>query len=148
DDLAEHGRLRQSPLVREADRPVAAGAQAHERALAEPREEIGDAGERVEGVGRGGTHRGGTDDGRAHEVIVDLRRRHGGRPGNPPPMPPRIRENIAAAVRAAAKERLDADIEGVVLERPPRLALGDLACPIAFDLAKSLKKAPRAIATE
>ncbi len=34
------------------------------------------------------------------------------------------------------------------LERPPTLALGDLACPVAFDLAKPLKKAPRAIAAE
>ena len=63
-------------------------------------------------------------------------------------MLPRIREAIADAVRAAAKERFGADVAGVVLERPPRIALGDLACPIAFDLAKSLKKAPRAIATE
>src|SRR5215471_8093803 len=63
-------------------------------------------------------------------------------------MLPRIREAIAAAVRAAAAERFGASVERVVLERPPKLALGDLACPIAFDLAKNLKKAPRAIATE
>jgi arginyl-tRNA synthetase len=63
-------------------------------------------------------------------------------------MLPTIREAIGNAVRAAAKERLGADVASVVLERPPRLALGDLACPIAFDLAKALKKAPRAIATE
>jgi len=63
-------------------------------------------------------------------------------------MLPRIREAIAGAVRAAAKERFGADVERVVLERPPKIALGDLACPIAFDLAKTLKKAPRAIATE
>ena len=36
----------------------------------------------------------------------------------------------------------------MVLERPPRVALGDLATPVAFDLAKSLRKAPRAIAAE
>jgi arginyl-tRNA synthetase len=38
--------------------------------------------------------------------------------------------------------------ERVALERPPKAALGDLASPIAFDLAKALKKAPRVIAAE
>jgi len=60
----------------------------------------------------------------------------------------RIRASLAAALRAAARERLGAEVERVVLERPPKLSLGDLACPIAFDLAKTLKKAPRAIAGE
>ena len=59
-----------------------------------------------------------------------------------------IRTAIADALRAAARERLGAEVERVVLERPPKIALGDLACPVAFDLAKALKKAPRAIATE
>ena len=59
-----------------------------------------------------------------------------------------IRDALGAALRAAAKEHLGAEVERVVLERPPKLALGDLACPIAFDLAKTLKKAPRAIASE
>jgi arginyl-tRNA synthetase len=59
-----------------------------------------------------------------------------------------IRAALAGALRAEARERLGADVERVVLERPPRLAMGDLACPIAFDLAKTLKKAPRAIASE
>ncbi|HTY40390.1 MAG TPA: arginine--tRNA ligase [Thermoanaerobaculia bacterium] len=59
-----------------------------------------------------------------------------------------IRAALTEAVRAAAREKLGVDVERVVLERPPKLALGDLACPIAFDLAKALKKAPRAIAAE
>jgi arginyl-tRNA synthetase len=59
-----------------------------------------------------------------------------------------IRAALSDAVRAAAKELLGADVDKVVLERPPKLALGDFACPVAFDLAKALKKAPRAIATE
>jgi len=40
------------------------------------------------------------------------------------------------------------ELERVVLERPPRIALGDLACPVAFDLAKGLRQAPRAIAAQ
>ena len=59
-----------------------------------------------------------------------------------------IRAALSDALRAAAREKLGADVERVVLERPPKLALGDLACPVAFDLAKTLKKAPRAIAAE
>ncbi len=65
-------------------------------------------------------------------------------------MLPAIRRALATAVAAAAREKLGAevDVERVVLERPPKLALGDLACPVAFDLARSLRKAPRAIAAE
>jgi arginyl-tRNA synthetase len=59
-----------------------------------------------------------------------------------------IRTALSDAVRAAARERLGAEIERVVLERPPQIALGDLASPVAFDLAKSLRKPPRAIAAE
>ena len=59
-----------------------------------------------------------------------------------------VRSALSDAIRAAAKERLGADVEKVVLERPPKLALGDFACPVAFDLAKALKKAPRALAAE
>jgi arginyl-tRNA synthetase len=59
-----------------------------------------------------------------------------------------IRTAITHALRTAARETFGAEIERVVLERPPKIALGDLACPVAFDLAKALKKAPRAIATE
>ena len=36
----------------------------------------------------------------------------------------------------------------LVVEQPPNIALGELALPVAFELAKRLRKAPRAIATE
>jgi arginyl-tRNA synthetase len=36
----------------------------------------------------------------------------------------------------------------IVIETPPRRALGDLAVPVAFELARSLRKAPRAIAQQ
>ena len=39
-------------------------------------------------------------------------------------------------------------LERVVLERPPKVSLGDFATPTAFDLAKKVRKAPRAIASE
>ena len=34
----------------------------------------------------------------------------------------------------------------VVLERPPKLQMGEAASPVCFELAKRLKKTPRAIA--
>ncbi len=59
-----------------------------------------------------------------------------------------MRRGVAEAVRRTAGELFDAALERVVLERPPRIELGDLASPAAFDLAKSLRKPPRSIATE
>jgi arginyl-tRNA synthetase len=59
-----------------------------------------------------------------------------------------IRSQLGAAVAEAAGRLWGAQLERVVLERPPSLALGDFASPAAFDLAKTLKKAPRVIAGE
>ena len=42
----------------------------------------------------------------------------------------------------------DAAIADMALEMPPRRALGDIAVPVAFALARRLRKAPRAIAQE
>ena len=39
-------------------------------------------------------------------------------------------------------------LPSIVLEYPPNRALGDLATPVAFELARRLKKAPRVIAQE
>jgi arginyl-tRNA synthetase len=41
-----------------------------------------------------------------------------------------------------------ADQPAIVIETPPRRALGDLALPIAFELARRLRRAPRAIADD
>ena len=42
----------------------------------------------------------------------------------------------------------DADLPAIPLESPPNRSLGDLGTPIAFELARRLRKAPRAIAQE
>jgi arginyl-tRNA synthetase len=55
----------------------------------------------------------------------------------------RFREALAAHIR----DRYQIEVP-VVSERPPKLAMGDLASPVSFELAKRLKKAPRAIAQE
>ena len=54
-----------------------------------------------------------------------------------------LREALAAHIR----EKYGVDIP-VVLERPPKLELGEAASPVCFELAKRLKKPPRAIAQE
>ena len=41
-----------------------------------------------------------------------------------------------------------ADQPAIVIETPPKRAMGDLAVPVAFELARRLRKAPRAIAQE
>jgi arginyl-tRNA synthetase len=62
---------------------------------------------------------------------------------------------VHAAVRAALSETLSrtfslapADQPAIVIDVPPRRALGDLAVPIAFELARRLRQAPRAIARQ
>jgi arginyl-tRNA synthetase len=62
---------------------------------------------------------------------------------------------VHALVRARLQEALAstfqipaADQPAIVIETPPRRALGDLAVPVAFELARTLRKAPRAIAQE
>jgi arginyl-tRNA synthetase len=59
-----------------------------------------------------------------------------------------IRSGLVVAVRDAAQRIWGAPLDRIVLERPPSLALGDLATPVAYDLAKTLRAAPRAIAGE
>ena len=57
----------------------------------------------------------------------------------------RVHEAIAAAVR----NRFGiADVPPFTVEVPPNRTLGDLAVPVAFQLARTLRKAPRAIAQE
>lgn len=55
----------------------------------------------------------------------------------------RLREALAGHIR----EKYNVE-SSVVLERPPKLEMGEAASPVCFELAKRLKKAPRAIAQE
>ncbi|HEV8119111.1 MAG TPA: arginine--tRNA ligase, partial [Thermoanaerobaculia bacterium] len=67
---------------------------------------------------------------------------------NPGPTLEKIRGDVSEALLGTVRRLYGEGLEGVVLERPPRVSLGDLASPTAFDLAKKLRKAPRAIAGE
>ena len=63
-----------------------------------------------------------------------------------------LQNKLKAAIRVAAGELFGIELEQLVTEVPPRTELGDLAFPIAFELAKQIKqktgekRAPRPIA--
>ncbi len=65
-----------------------------------------------------------------------------------------IQRNLRQRVRSAALELFGVELEQVNAETPPRHELGDLAFPVAFELAKLVKQgtgvklAPRAIAEQ
>ena len=59
-----------------------------------------------------------------------------------------LRREVARALAACVEKSFETVPERIVLERPPKVSLGDLASPVSFDLAKSLRRAPRAIAEE
>jgi arginyl-tRNA synthetase len=61
-----------------------------------------------------------------------------------------LHDLIRARVRAVLAEVYDLrdDAIAVAVETPPSRALGDLGTPVAFELARRLRKAPRAIAQE
>ena len=56
-----------------------------------------------------------------------------------------VHDAIAGAVRR--QYNLD-EVPAFAVEVPPNRAMGDLAVPVAFQLARALRKAPRAIAQE
>jgi arginyl-tRNA synthetase len=55
---------------------------------------------------------------------------------------------LAERIRAALRSLYQIEVETVVLEQPPELAFGEYATPIAFELARRLRKAPKKIAEE
>jgi len=55
----------------------------------------------------------------------------------------RLRDALAKHIR----EKYGLELP-IVLERPPKLAMGEAASPVSFELAKRLKRAPRQIAQE
>jgi len=55
----------------------------------------------------------------------------------------KLRDALAKHIRAKYGMELP-----IVLERPPKIELGEAASPVCFELAKRLKKAPRQIAQE
>jgi arginyl-tRNA synthetase len=58
-----------------------------------------------------------------------------------------IRNRLRDALAAFIQETYSVEIP-VALEKPPKLEMGEAASPVCFELAKRLRKAPRAIAQE
>jgi arginyl-tRNA synthetase len=60
-----------------------------------------------------------------------------------------VQRQVHDAIAGAIRQRFGiADVPPFAVEVPPTRALGDLAVPVAFQLARTLRKAPRAIAQE
>jgi arginyl-tRNA synthetase len=60
-----------------------------------------------------------------------------------------VHRTVHDAIAGAIREHFGiADVPPFAIEVPPTRALGDLAVPVAFQLARTLRKAPRAIAQE
>jgi arginyl-tRNA synthetase len=55
---------------------------------------------------------------------------------------------LQARIEALLKERYGVVLANLVVELPPKIEFGEMALPVAFELAKRLKKPPRAIAEE
>jgi arginyl-tRNA synthetase len=59
-----------------------------------------------------------------------------------------LQKRLTQHLRAVLKTKYDLQIDNIPLEIPPELKFGELATPIAFELARKLRKAPKVIAQE
>lgn len=61
-----------------------------------------------------------------------------------------LHDRVRRRVRAILSElyAVDAEAMSITLDLPPQRSMGDLATPVAFELARTLRKAPRVIAQE
>jgi arginyl-tRNA synthetase len=59
-----------------------------------------------------------------------------------------IQLSLQVRIQAILSAKYDIALAQLAVEQPPNIALGELALPVAFELAKRLRKAPRAIAAE
>jgi arginyl-tRNA synthetase len=59
-----------------------------------------------------------------------------------------LQKKLAARLREVLQANYSIAVESIPLEIPPDLEFGELATPIAFELARNLRKAPKIIAQE
>ena len=59
-----------------------------------------------------------------------------------------LQNRLGERIRAILKEKYDLRLENIPLETPPDLRFGEASSPIAFELARKLRKAPKVIAQE
>jgi len=59
-----------------------------------------------------------------------------------------LQRRLADAIRDFLRRTYSLELADIVIEQPPKVELGEYALPLAFELAKKLRKAPRKIAEE
>jgi arginyl-tRNA synthetase len=59
-----------------------------------------------------------------------------------------LQKRLGSRLRTLLEEKYSLQVENIPLETPPDLKFGELATPIAFELARRLRKAPKIIAQE
>ncbi len=59
-----------------------------------------------------------------------------------------LQKRLAEHLRGVLKAKYDIELENIPLEIPPELKFGELATPVALQLARTLRKAPKIIAQE
>jgi len=59
-----------------------------------------------------------------------------------------LQQSLLERIQQILRVKYDVEVSTLAIEQPPKIEFGELALPIAFELAKRLKKAPRAIAAE
>jgi len=59
-----------------------------------------------------------------------------------------LQQRLLTRVRALIHDRYSIELGPIAIEQPPDLKMGEFALPVAFELARKLRKAPKIIATE
>jgi arginyl-tRNA synthetase len=59
-----------------------------------------------------------------------------------------LQQKLSLHIQEFLNRTYQLELRDIVIEQPPRVELGEYALPIAFELAKKLRKAPRKIADE
>ena len=59
-----------------------------------------------------------------------------------------LERRLTDAVREFLRRNYQLEVASIVVEQPPKIEFGEYALPIAFELARKLRKAPRKIAEE
>ncbi|HYG98824.1 MAG TPA: arginine--tRNA ligase [Terriglobales bacterium] len=59
-----------------------------------------------------------------------------------------LQRRLVERVRDFLRRQYEVELNGIVVEQPPKVELGEYALPLSFELAKKLRKAPRKIAEE
>ena len=60
----------------------------------------------------------------------------------------REQKKLEARLRAVLRKHFSLELDTLAIEQPPEIKFGEYALPLAFELARRLKKAPRKIAEE